>query len=118
MQESIAIKVRNFTGFDLSRESYGLTHGRWGDDDSSAPPSDIPDGGTADFSSESVDELNGTGGFVEYMTTAGTFRLEWTVPLMGDYSLRVTSPPGYEQDTIGDHARTSPSVKVILQPPE
>jgi hypothetical protein len=125
MQESISIKVRNFTGFDMSRSSYGLSQGRWGSNDASALPSDLANGGTATFNSESVDEFNGTSGFAEYMATAGTFKIEWTVPFIRKYSLQVTVPPGYEQDTIdntagslGGQAADAPSVKIILQPPE
>jgi hypothetical protein len=125
VQESISIKIRNFTGFDLLRSSYGLSQGSWGSNDASAPPFDIANGGTATFNSESVDEFNGTSGFAEYIAKAGTFRIEWTVPFMGKYSLQVTMPPGYEQDTIdntagglGGQTADAPSVKIILQPPE
>jgi hypothetical protein len=123
--ETMSIKVRNFTGFDLSRSSNGLTQGRWGNNDSASPPSDLSNGGTAIFSSESIDAFNGTSGFAEYMAAAGTFRIDWTVPVVGNYSLNVTMPPGYEQDTVDNSGgsfpepgSSTPSVKIILQPPE
>lgn len=125
MTQSISVKLRNFTGFDLSRDSYGLSQGRWGNNDASDPPSDLPDSGTVNFTSESVDEFNGTSGFAQYMAAAGTFRIEWAVPVIGNYTLTVTVPPGYEQDTIDTSPAgfaatetSAPSVKIILQPPE
>jgi hypothetical protein len=124
VQESMTIKVRNFTGFDMSRQSLSVTKGRWGNNSSAEPPSDLANGDTATFSSEAVNELDGTSGSVAYMTTAGIFGIEWTVPLMGQYTLQVTMPPGYEQDTIesastaGNLNDSNPSVKIILQPPE
>lgn len=120
MPESMTVKIRNFTGYDLARAAYGLTSGKWGTSDNDEPPQALANGGTTSFYNQSADEFSGVEGYVEYQATPGTFRIEWCVPNMsgmGD-ALKVTAPAGYEDDVVGDVNGATPSVKVILEPPE
>ena len=100
-EQSIEFKLRNLTTIDLNRVTLNLDHGSWSFDGNDVPPETIVAGSTASFGSESVNDLDGTSGFVTYEGIPGEVTIRWSVPFIGDNEIHVDVPPGFESDVVG-----------------
>ncbi|MFD9126876.1 hypothetical protein [Kitasatospora sp. NPDC059571] len=116
-ERSFGIKVRNFSGLDLTRKSIELPHGQWSGNGGSVPPEFIPQGGTAAWESESDGFGTGTEGRAIYLSDAGEFYIHWDNPFVGSNSFDVNVPPGFSR-TFGDISGNNVWVKLVFESPE
>ena len=117
-EQSIEFKLRNLTAIDLNRVTLNLDNGSWRFNGNDVPPETIVDGSTARFGSESINDLDGTAGFVIYEGIPGEVTIRWNVPFIGDNEIQVDVPPGFESDVVGDQASKQLNLKVLIEPPE
>jgi aegerolysin len=114
-ERSTQVKLLNATGLNLSRQDEGLDHGIW--TDNQLPPEHIPNGGTAEWQSESNGFATGTQGHVTYSVDGGpgAFVIAWDNPFVGSNEFSVSSPAGFA-GTSSDPRGNNSSVRVTLTP--
>jgi hypothetical protein len=99
---SVRVVFQNSTDETMTVHGFGVLRGQWTDKLSPQQGYEVLAQSSQAWSSESVELVSGTSGFVRLGSVRGYTKLSWSLPWVGEFQFTPECPPGLRSEVNTD----------------